>query len=193
MRKALGALALAALAAGCATSPTSTPIFSRAPAVPRLSPADQLLAALARLKAMDEVTLASEVARSRGIAEATPTDLANLEAALALAVWPPAEDAEILARLTPVLREAPPAAPEMRAMAGFLQGMVLERRKLRESATAAAAKSRDDRRDALAQKQRADAQQERADRLQQKLEALTNLEKSLSNRKHADDPARRPR
>ena len=28
MRKVLGALALAALAAGCATSPTSTPIFS---------------------------------------------------------------------------------------------------------------------------------------------------------------------
>jgi hypothetical protein len=78
-------------------------------------------------------------------------------------------------------------------MAGFLQGMVLERRKLRESATAAAAKSRDERREALAQKQRADAQQERADRLQQKLEALTNLEKSLSNRKNADDPARRPR
>ena len=193
MRQLLAALAVAVLAAGCATSPTSTPIFSRAPAVPRLSPADQLLASLTRLKAMDEVTLASEVARSRGIAEATPTDLANLEAALALTVWPPAEDAEILARLTPVLREAPPAAPEMRAMAGFLQGMVLERRKLRESASAAAAKSRDDRRDALAQKQRADAQQERADRLQQKLEALTNLEKSLSNRKHADDPARRPR
>ena len=142
---------------------------------------------------MDDVALANEVARSRGVAYTAPGDLANLEAALALTVWPAAEDAEILARLTPVLREAPPAAPEMRAMAGFLQGMVFERRKLRESASAAAAKSRDDRREALAQKQRADAQQERADRLQQKLEALTNLEKSLSNRKHADDPARRPR
>lgn len=193
MRQLLAALAVAVLAAGCATSPTSTPIFSRAPAAPRLSPADQLLAALARLRAMDDVALANEVARSRGAADAAPTDLANLEAALALTVWPAAEDAEILARLTPVLREAPPAAPEMRAMAGFLQGMVFERRKLRESASAAAAKSRDDRREALAQKQRADAQQERADRLQQKLEALTNLEKSLSNRKHADDPARRPR
>jgi uncharacterized protein YlxW (UPF0749 family) len=142
---------------------------------------------------MDEVALATEVARARAAADAAPGDLAHLEAALALAVWPPAEDAEILARLAPVLRESPPAPAEMRAMAGFLQGMVLERRKLRESAAAAAAKSRDERREALVQKQRADAQQERADRLQQKLEALTNLEKSLSNRKHADDPARRPR
>ncbi len=184
--------ALVVLAAGCAT-PASGPIFSRTPPAPRLSPADQLLASLSRLKAMDEAALAAEVARSRTAADAAPTDLANLEAALALAVSPAGEDAEILARLTPVLRESPPAAPEMRAMAGFLQGMVLERRKLRESASAAAAKYRDERRETLAQKQRADAQQERADRLQQKLEALTNLEKSLSNRKHADDPARRPR
>jgi hypothetical protein len=187
------ACALVAFAAGCAAPPTS-PIFTRPPPpAPKLSPADQLLGALARLKAMDEVALTTEVARARAAADATPGDLAHLEAALALAVWPPAEDAEILARLAPVLRESPPAAAEVRAMAGFLQGMVLERRKLRESATAAAAKSRDDRREALAQKQRADAQQERADRLQQKLEALINLEKSLSNRKHADDPARRPR
>jgi hypothetical protein len=187
------AAALVAFAAGCATSPTS-PLFSRGPpAAPKLSPAEQILATLVRLKAMDDVALATEVAKARAAADAAPGDLAHLEAALALSVWPAADDAEILARLAPVLRESPPAPPEMRAMAGFLQGMVLERRKLRESTTAAAAKSRDDRREALAQKQRADAQQERADRLQQKLEALTNLEKSLTNRKHADDPARRPR
>ena len=78
-------------------------------------------------------------------------------------------------------------------MAGFLHGMATERRKLRESLAAATAKNRDDRREAQAQRQRAEAQQERADRLQQKLEALTNLEKSLANRKHADDPNRRPR
>lgn len=190
MRRILG-VGLLALAAGCAT-PSSVPIFTRTPP-PAPAPADRLLASLARLKAMDEVALASEVARTRSVADATPSDEAQLEAALALALWPSAEDAEILARLTPVLREAPPAPPEARAMAGFLQGMVLERRKLRESATAAAAKARDERREALAQKQRADAQQERADRLQQKLEALTNLEKSLSKRKNADDPARRPR
>jgi hypothetical protein len=188
------ACALAAFAAGCATPP-SVPSISRPPpaVLPKPSPADQLVAVLVRLKAMDEVALADEVARTRKAADAAPGDLAHLEAALALSVWPVADDAEILARTAPLLRESPPAAAEMRAMAGFLQGMVLERRKLRESATAAAAKSRDDRREALAQKQRADAQQERADRLQQKLEALTNLEKSLSNRKHADDPARRPR
>jgi len=192
MRLAPLALALALLAAGCA-APPSMPVASRPAPAPARSPADELLASLVRLKGMDEAALAGEVARTRTLADASPTDLANVEAALALTVWHGAEDAEILARLAPVLREAPPAPPELRAMAGFLQGMVLERRKLRESAAAAAAKSRDERREALAQKQRADAQQERADRLQQKLEALTNLEKSLSNRKNADDPSRRPR
>ena len=181
--------------AGCAAPETlPAPSRARAPAARQPSPADQLLASIARLKAMDDAAIAGEVARTRSLADASPGDLANLEAALALSAWHGAEDTEILARLAPVLRETPPQAlPEMRTMAGFLQGIVLERRKLRESAAAAAAKSRDDRREALAQKQRADAQQERADRLQQKLEALTNLEKSLSNRKNADDPARRPR
>lgn len=189
-KRRLGALVFAGLvAAGCA-SPTAVPVFSRTPA--EKSAPDRLLASLARLRSLDDVALANEVARLRVAANARPDDTAYLEAALAVAVWPAGEDGEILARLAPVLRESPRAAPELRAMAGFLQDWVLERRKLRESAAAASAKSRDDRREALAQKQRAEAQQERADRLQQKLEALTDLEKSLSNR-HADDPARRPR
>jgi hypothetical protein len=77
-------------------------------------------------------------------------------------------------------------------MAGFLQG-ASDRRKLRDGLATASAKSRDDRREAQSQRLRAEAQQERADRLQLKLEALTNLEKSLANRPHADDPDRRPR
>jgi hypothetical protein len=60
--------------------------------------------------------------------------------------------------------------------------MVGERRRLRESAAAANAKAREDRRAADAQKQRADGLQERAAQLQQKLDALTELEKSLSDR-----------
>ena len=184
-------LALAGLlAAGCA-SPVTVPVLSRTSPAPRASAPDRLLASLARLRSLDEAALAREVARLRAAANARPDDTANLEAALALALWTAGEDAEILARLAPV-RDSASASAEMRAMAGFLHDWVLERRKLRESAAAASAKSRDDRREALAHKQRADAQQERADRLQQKLEALTDLEKSLSNR-HADDPARRPR
>jgi hypothetical protein len=187
------AAALALLVAGCVAT-TTAPEPSRTPApAPQPSPADRMVASLVRLKSMDDVALATEVSRTRSEADKGGNDLANLEAALALLAWPTGEDAEILARLAPVLRDSPPAAPEVRAMAGFLQGWVLERRKLRESAASAAAKSRDDRREALAQKQRADAQQERADRLQQKLEALTNQEKSLANRKNADDPGRRPR
>jgi hypothetical protein len=108
---------------------------------------------------------------------------------------PPAapDEAQILALVTPVLATYPNADPELRAMAGFLQQMAYDRRKLRDGLAAASAKSRDDRREAQSQRLRADAQQERADRLQSKLEALTHLEKSLADRNHADDPDRRPR
>ena len=64
---------------------------------------------------------------------------------------------------------------EMREMASFLHSMAVERRRLRESAAAANAKLRDERRVAEAQKQRADT-------LQQKIDALSEIEKSLSER-----------
>jgi hypothetical protein len=117
--------------------------------------------------------------------------LARVQSALSMAPVP--DDGRILALEAPVLAAYPPAEPELRAMAGFLQGLADERRKLREGLAAASAKSREERREVHAQRQRAEAQQERADRLQQKLEALTNLEKSLADRPHADDPERRPR
>jgi hypothetical protein len=162
-------------------------------AAPAPRTADRLLASLARLLALDESGLAAETARRRGELATSPTDIARVEAALAVAMTPSPDDAAVLALVAPVLAAFPPAEPELRAMAGFLQDMASERRKLREALAAAGAKSREDRREAQAQRLRAEAQQERADRLQAKLEALTNLEKSLANRPHADDTDRRPR
>ncbi len=194
MKRALALVAASVLAA-CTVAPSAPPAPPPRPAPPVAIPstADRLLESLARLKAMDETALAAETARARQAAAGTPSDFSRLEAAMALSLAPASDEGEILALVGPVLRESPPAEAQLRAMAGFLQGMATERRKLRESLATASAKSRDDRREAQSQRQRADAQQERADRLQQKLEALTNLEKSLANRKHADDPNRRPR
>jgi len=192
MRRLLPALALASTLAACGVAPVSPPRPVPAPA-PAPSAADRLLAHLARLRTLDEVALAAEIARARAEADRVQTDTARLEAALALSVAPGGDEDAILALVAPVLRLAPPASPEHVAMAGFLQGMALERRKLREGAASAGTRVQAERKEALAWKQRADAQQERADRLQKKLEALTNLEKSLANRKHADDPRSRPR
>lgn len=192
MMRALGALVLSATLAACAIAPSAPPAPTPAP-VPAPSAADRLLARLVALRSLDEVALAAETARARAEAERLPTDASRLEAALALAVAPGGDEDAILALVAPVLRLSPPAAPEHQAMAGFLQGMALERRKLREGAAAAGTRVQAERKEALAWKQRADAQQDRADRLQKKLEALTNLEKSLANRKHADDPRSRPR
>ena len=189
------ALVLAALAAGCAMAPPAPVPAAKAPvqAAPAAHTADRLLASLARLLAMDESALNAEISRRRADLAANPGDLARVEAAMAVAMAPAPDDDLVAALVAPVLAEFPPAEPDLRAMAGFLQGLASERRKLRDGLAAASAKSREDRREAHAQRLRAEAQQERADRLQAKLEALTNLEKSLANRPHADDPDRRPR
>ena len=189
------ALLLAALAAGCAVSPPAPVSPGKAPvqAAPEVHTADRLLASLARLLAMDESGLNAEIARRRDELAANPGNLARVEAAMAAAMAASPDDEQVVALVAPVLAAFPPAEPDLRAMAGFLQGMASERRKLREALAAASAKSREDRREAQSQRLRAEAQQERADRLQAKLEALTNLEKSLANRPHADDTDRRPR
>jgi hypothetical protein len=187
------AVALAALLAGCALAPPPAPAPVVLPAAPAPGTAERLLGSLARLLAMDEITLAAEIARTREAAERAPGDLARVEAAMAQAMAATPDEAQILALVTPVLAAYPNAEPSLRAMAGFLQQIASDRRKLRDGLAAASAKWREERREAQSQKLRADAQQERADRLQLKLEALTNLEKSLADRKHADDPDRRTR
>lgn len=186
-------LLLAVALSGCALVP-ATVAKPAPPPMPLPSTADRLLLALAHLRVLDEAGLAAEITKAKENAERQPTDLARVEAALAMAASPASDDQEIVSLVSPVLRESPPPVdPSLRAMAGFLQGLATDRRKLRDGLQSASAKAREDRRDAQAQRQRADAQQERADRLQQKLEALTNLEKSLANRKNADDSNRRPR
>jgi hypothetical protein len=190
--RGLTASAFAALLSACSViQPAPAPARPAPPPVVREpTTSERLVAYLARIKAIDEAALSVEVARARSGAEAQPTDFGRVELAIALVATPQSDDAEILAILVPVFRDMPPVDTELRAMAGFLQGVVSERRKLRDGLVAANAKAREDRREAQSQKLRADAQQERADRLQQKLEALTNLEKSLADRKNAASPNR---
>lgn len=175
------------LASGCATAPAPTPLPPPPPAaaapVRAPSSADELLAYLARLRSLDEAGLALETGRQREFARREPSNLANLKVALALATAPQAEEADILALLEPLLREGATRDADVVAMASFLHVVVLDRRRLKESAAAAGLKARDERRAHETQKQRADSLQDRNALLQQKLDALTALEKSLSNRK----------
>ncbi|HXN15029.1 MAG TPA: hypothetical protein VN878_01545 [Usitatibacter sp.] len=142
------------------------------------SPAEELVDYLARLRAMSDSGLSAEAARQRQAAARQPSDVARLKVALALALAPQSDEADILAVVEPLARKD--ADSEVRAMAGFLHAIVTERRRLKESAATVGARLREERRAHEAQRQRADA-------LQQKLEALTELEKSLSNR---DNPPR---
>lgn len=179
MRPAL-ALVLALAASGCATLERFLPAASLPPApwtAPERSMADELVAYAGQLRGMGDGALAAEAARQKR----EPGDLSKLKAAMALALSQSSEESEILSVVDPIARSAQSDA-QAKALAGFLQAMVQDRRRLKESAAAAGARLRDERKALEAQKQRADALQERAAQLQQKIDALTELEKSLSDR-----------
>ena len=181
-------LMLAVLAASCAAPAPESPSSPRAAASPMAglfgrssSSADELVAYLDRIRVLGESALATEATRQRNAAQRDGSDMSRVKAALALALSREAEEGDILTLVEPVARRAS-ADADLKAMASFLQSLAGDRRRLRESATAAAVKLRVERRAHEAQKQRADALQERAAQLQQKLDALTEIEKSLSDR-----------
>jgi len=182
-------LAIALLAAqlgACAMLERAPAVEGKAPsrgvaASSAHSAGEELMAYLARLRGMNDRGLAAETARQREAARATPSDLAQVKVALALALSPQSDEAEILALVEPVARREV-ADDDVRAMASFLHVQASERRRLRESAAAASRGLQNERKALEAQKQRAEALQERAAQLQQKIDALTELEKSLSDR-----------
>jgi hypothetical protein len=181
-----GGAAACALVVLAACVPVAPPTVSTSMAPPPPKPptaADELVAYLARLRSLDEAGLSMEASRQREFARQDASDVNRLKMALALAANPQSEDADIVGLVEPLLKETPQTDADVRAMASFLHGMVVERRRLKEGAAAAGNRSRDDRRAYEAQKQRADKLQESNAQLQQKLDALTDLEKSLSNRK----------
>jgi hypothetical protein len=170
VKRACAALLACALA-GCAMVDRIAPASEAPPAVPvARSSADELVAYLARLRALGESALAAEAARVRR----ESGDLAKVKAAMALSLVPQSEESDILALVDPAVRKEN-SDRDVRAMASFLHVLATERRRLKESAAAAGAKLRDEKRAAETQKQRADT-------LQQKLDALTELERSLSDR-----------
>jgi hypothetical protein len=179
--RTLGTSLCVAIAACAPLEPTEAVVApTQVAAKPRAS-SPALVTYLSELRGMSEPTLAREIARQRQLLSKDGGDVAKTRLALALSLSPQGEDAEILSLVDPIARkESAPA--EVRAMASFLHTIASERRRLRESAAAANAKAREERRSAESQKQRADTLQERAAHLQQKIDALTELEKSLSDR-----------
>ena len=157
----------AAAAPQAAAAPSEAPVVAASP---------DLLAYLARLRTMSDAQLTAEAGRQRRAGD----DAARVRAAMALTLAH-AEENEIVALVEPIARRAS-ADADLRAMAGFLQVMAADRRRLRESAAAAGARLRDERKAQEALKQKADAALERAAQLQQKLDALTEIERSLSDR-----------
>ena len=123
----LAAMLLAALLGACASAPPTAPaaVESREAAVAvKASPssADDLLAYMARLRAMNEATLAAEAARQKR----DTSDMGRVKAAIALSVSQ-GDEGEILALVEPVEKHDA-ADRDVKAMAGFLHAMALERR-----------------------------------------------------------------
>jgi hypothetical protein len=172
-RHTLALLALAGISACSVIEPLTPPAEpTTAPAAGAVakSSAEEIFAYVASIRGMGDGALVAEAARQKR--EANP--LARVKAALALSLASQSEEGEILALVEPVARKEN-ADGDLRAMAGFLQSLAIERRRLKESAASTGVRLRDERRAHETQKQRAEA-------LQQKLDALTDLEKSLSDR-----------
>ena len=170
------------LLAACATSAPDSP--SSAAALPAggtgnagigsqasRSAAEELVGYLARLRAMNEASLATEASRMKREAG----DMARVKAGLALALAQQSDDAEIIELVEPVTRRGD---RDVRAMASFVHSLAMERRRLKKEVASANGQLREERRNVESQKQRAEA-------LQQKLEGLTELEKSLAERQAA--------
>jgi hypothetical protein len=188
------ALAACALLAGCHALPSFDPVIMEPPpqsqaaptrpargAVTPATPGGELVAYLARIRALAEKPLAAETQRQREAVRHHKTDLEAVKLGIALSLSPAADEAEITALMEPVARRRG-GDDDVRAMASFLLLQATERRRLKEGVAAAGSRLRDERRAHEAQKQRADALQERAAQLQQKIDALNELEKSLSVR-----------
>jgi len=168
-------IAAGALAASCAApGPLATSAPEPAawgPSPPAgVSYAEDIVAYLGRIRTMNEAALGAEAARMKRDA----SDLARVKAALALSLSSQSDDAEVLDLVEPVTRRTN-GDRDVRAMAAFVQAQALERRRLKQRATAAAGELREERK-------LAESQAQRAEQLQQKLDALTNLEKSLAER-----------
>jgi hypothetical protein len=148
---------------------------------PAFTGADELAAYLAKLRGLSESGLVAEATRQRRALTKDASDAQRVRTAIALAVSPQGEDAEVLGLAEPVAKREGGDA-NAKAVASLLVLFAGERRRLREAAAAARASAREEKRAAETQKQRAEALQERAAQLQQKLDALTELEKSLSDR-----------
>jgi hypothetical protein len=181
MKKA-ATLALLMLAGACAApephavSSTSVPPEALSTqGATTVSYAEDLLAYLARLRAMNESALNAEAARMKRDA----SDVARVKAALAMTLSAQPDEADILELVDPVAKRSS-ADRDVRAMAALVQATALERRRLRQRANATAGELREERRLAETQKQR-------AEQLQQKLDALTEVERSLAQR---EAPAR---
>ena len=145
----LAALAIALAGCGALDKLTSSPATSSPASTATLgnvSPAEELVAYLARLKSLNESALNAEAARQRQAAQRDLSDVEKLKVAIALALTPQSEEGDVLAVVDPLAKRDGSADADVRAMASFLQGMVHERRRLRESAAAAGAKLRDERR-----------------------------------------------
>ena len=169
-------IAAGALAASCTTTPPASTGAPEAAWVAGSSPpagvsyAEDMVAYVGRIRTMNETALGAEAARMKRDA----SDLARVKAALALSLSPQSDEAEIMDLLEPVTRRTN-ADRDVRAMASFVQAQAVERRRLKQRASAAAGELREERK-------LSESQAQRAEQLQQKLDALTNLEKSLAER-----------
>jgi hypothetical protein len=192
------ALLPVALLAACALEPRriEAPPETRIIVQPALpSDADLLLGHIAGVRKLDAREFAAERDIARNQFQRDRSDFNRIKYALILALIPAAstsaaatvaqDDVELMSLIEPLVSTAGPGTAagdsQIRALAALLQGMVIDRRRvreqLRETQVRLALARKDDTRDAEARALRA-----RVDELEARLNALKSIDRSVNRR-----------
>jgi hypothetical protein len=180
--------------AGCAVPPpvpgvaTSPPIPVSTAIVSGSGAIEQLLAYLLQAKTLGPQALYEETSRMRDTWGQDKSELNRLKLAMMLASGANTDEGELMTLLDPMVQDASPTMPEMRALALLMYGAAYERKRIKDALAASQARLREAQKSQESSLARLDQQRRQIEDLEKKLNALKTIEKSLIQR--TDKPSK---
>ena len=185
------------LSAGCAIQPApALPLPAEARIIIEPAPklvSEQLLHYLLEARALSTGDLMAEKERVRADFSRSKTEFSRMKLAILIAIpsaaaqssaASSAEDAELNTLLDPLTyglaASGNAAAPDLRALATLMQGLVQDRKKLRDQLRESLSRTQITRRDEASSLSEARILRAKVDELEKKLDALKSIERSVS-------------
>lgn len=197
------------LSAGCAIQPApALPLPAETRIIIEPAPkliSEQLLNYLLEARALSTSDLMAEKERVRADFSRSKTEFNRMKLAILIAIpsaaaqssaASSAEDAELNTLLDPVTyglaASGNAAAPDLRALATLMQGLVQDRKKLRDQLRESLSRTQITRRDEASSLSEARILRAKVDELEKKLDALKSIERSVSVKSDARNNATPP-